>query len=803
MNADDHNRARLEWLWVGTRFQSLALVAALFVCGCTVDPFDPVGKVCRADALCPSPYTCVFPPAAATESAAGEGEDAGEAPGPREGTCELLPCARVVCPAGEICVKDACYPKDCSEEPCGPEEVCTDGKCVARSCVGVECDPATGCALAACHPRECADQSCGADELCVQQACTDYRCVGVICPGEQSCVRGFCYGESCGGSSCGDGKLCVGTSCVDRSCVGVVCPGGLKCVGGLCKLCAPGQQEVNGACIVPAPNGASCQTGSQCDGGSCVDGRCCEAASCGACQRCNLPGNEGRCAAVDAGTVAAGCQGYVCSPVGTCRTSCDDDTECAPGRYCAVSQCAAKKTLGMTCGEDEECLSGNCVSSVCCNSACNGPCQTCVATGNEGTCVPLSPGTAVSACAPFVCAGDGGCHTTCGGGITCAPGANCVSSVCTGLKGNGGGCDAGTQCTSTFCADGVCCNGACGGACEQCNIAGKLGSCTALAAGAAGAPACTPYVCNGAAGACPTSCTSDTSCQNGYYCRAGSPSTCAVKKTLGTACTLPNECMSGICASGVCCSAACGGPCESCAMPGAAGSCTARDAGIACTSGGVTGQCVGLTCTATRTTAADLDSWISSITGVSGNWGNGQGDRLVVGATTYTTPPGLGLNRSLLQFPLAPLFQGVPNAQSITRAVLKLRTRGPSAGPTSCWSIGGNVKFFVEEVSSAFAENGNADDCTVGTGGVAEARWPGPPPVTANRASYVGAPTAGEWISIDVTAMVRAAYGKTTLRVRLVASDGVTYDERTEARKVAFNSRHTTSQPTIELTFAP
>ena len=44
----------------------------------------------------------------------------------------------------------------------------------------------------------------------------------------------------------------------------------------------------------------------------------------------------------------------------------------------------------------------------------------------------------------------------------------------------GTACDAGSQCASMFCSDGVCCESACSGTCEACNLAGTVGKCTAV-----------------------------------------------------------------------------------------------------------------------------------------------------------------------------------------------------------------------------------------------------------------------------------------------------------------------------------
>ena len=54
----------------------------------------------------------------------------------------------------------------------------------------------------------------------------------------------------------------------------------------------------------------------------------------------------------------------------------------------------------------------------------------------------------------------------------------------------GGACITPAQCTTDFCVDGVCCNTACNGPMEQCNLPGEAGTCVHTAAGA---PTLTPW----------------------------------------------------------------------------------------------------------------------------------------------------------------------------------------------------------------------------------------------------------------------------------------------------------------------
>ncbi|MBI4700864.1 MAG: hypothetical protein HY744_06825 [Deltaproteobacteria bacterium] len=150
------------------------------------------------------------------------------------------------------------------------------------------------------------------------------------------------------------------------------------------------------------------------------------------------------------------------------------------------------------------------------------------------------------------------------------------TEVCDGagkcLTANGSACapSAPEKCASGQCADGVCCDAPCGGACEACAKAAgaaKDGKCALLPQGAAGEPACLPYVCNGSIAICPKTCSGAQDCAAGFQCDQGSKSCVAKqKKPAGESCQVAGECASGYCPAqdGVCCASACDGPCQAC-----------------------------------------------------------------------------------------------------------------------------------------------------------------------------------------------------------------------------------------------
>ena len=80
-------------------------------------------------------------------------------------------------------------------------------------------------------------------------------------------------------------------------------------------------------------------------------------------------------------------------------------------------------------------------------------------------------------CVPYSCdATKTACFGKCASNADCAPGVQCMNGSC-GKKMKGASCTANDECLSEFCTDGVCCDGACQGACTSCNQVGRPGTC--------------------------------------------------------------------------------------------------------------------------------------------------------------------------------------------------------------------------------------------------------------------------------------------------------------------------------------
>jgi len=145
---------------------------------------------------------------------------------------------------------------------------------------------------------------------------------------------------------------------------------------------APPACAFAGGCDLPL--GATCGNNAQCRSLACVDGVCCDNACNGVCRACNLAGHVGTCYNRPAGT----------DPDGDCKAF---GLSCGGNGACVWN---GAKGLGDACVQAGECSSGSCKDGVCCNTACNGPCESCMG----GTCRPVTKGLDAPECvAPMHC----------------------------------------------------------------------------------------------------------------------------------------------------------------------------------------------------------------------------------------------------------------------------------------------------------------------------------------------------------------------------------------------------------------
>lgn len=489
------------------------------------------------------------------------------------------------CLIGSSCVEGICCSSPCASgcQTCTAQGLA--GVCVPRS-AGASPRNASDCPVDA-------PSSCGTDGTC-DGAGSCHRYLGTTCLG------GVCEGDAVIGTHVCDGTGHCQPSAATTICVPYSCD---SAMGACVQSCTFDEQCSSGhSCDVSAAScgkkgaAAACRSNADCLSNFCSDGTCCNVACQGPCVACNLSGQVGTCQAIGAGAP---------DPRGLC-----------------LDQGPA------SCGHDGTCDGlGSCANypqnTICSATSCTGnQLTTAGVCDGLGTCQPPTQ----LDCSPFLCA-NGTCTGSCTRDADCVSGHACVNGSC-GLKLNGNACSGAAECASNHCVDGVCCDSTCTGACRSCALAGTPGRCQAVAAGssdprgqcsdqapascgtngkcdgsgscqkyAVGTPCadesctanvytppstcaatgqcvapdslpCFPFTCNGRK--CFATCANDQQCTPPSVCILGS---CGLKSN-GAACASGSECLSTFCAQGNCCNAACSGPCQSCALFNAPGTCT-------------------------------------------------------------------------------------------------------------------------------------------------------------------------------------------------------------------------------------
>ncbi len=275
--------------------------------------------------------------------------------------------------------------------------------------------------------------------------------------------------------------------------------------------------------------------------------------------------------------------------------------------------------LGKQCTSTGQCTAGQtCVDGVCCESACDGVCESCNQPNAAGHCNPIptmtdpdkecvlmplpDAGTAVADAGVAEAGTDAQAGDAGGAGDAGEAGAVADAASEASMEIDGGvpeagvtfnQPDAGIVTTLAPCAGS--CNGAracvyptqttsCGT--QFCNTPTQVGGFGCDGTGRCGPTLgdCQSYACESvdggtaAVGACATSCSVESDCAPSAFCNG---QTCEPKKGDGVPCTTPNQCGSGFCVtngpSSVCCNQACdpsvvtGGTCSA---SGNVGTCT-------------------------------------------------------------------------------------------------------------------------------------------------------------------------------------------------------------------------------------
>ncbi len=397
--------------------------------------------------------------------------------------------------------------------------MCDPANCPAptEDCQVAACDDMGACTFA--NAEDGTDATTQTDGDCKKNVCT-----GGMATAENDDADIFDDGNDCTVDTCS-----AGDPQSDPATMGAMCAsdGGKVCDGmGACKECLS-----NTDCADPNP---ICSAGNTCIPATCTDGMK------------NGPETD-----VD-------CGGGTCDP-------CDTNKDCAVDTDCFHGDCGGNNKCAMpTCSDgiqnNGDYLTGaNGETDTDCGGPCGATCGPMEGCNDAGDCVGAQcsgmGGSCVPNCADMV-ANNAETDVDCGGGTcggcaigdmcgaadsNCVPIAYCEGGTCAAKKALGVMCGGNNQCTSAFCVDTVCCNVACSGTCQACNIAGDVGTCSFIAGGTDPIDECTG---NGGNDVCDG---------NG-----------ACSKANGTTCSAAGECASGFCTDGVCCEALCDGLCLAC-----------------------------------------------------------------------------------------------------------------------------------------------------------------------------------------------------------------------------------------------
>jgi hypothetical protein len=112
----------------------------------------------------------------------------------------------------------------------------------------------------------------------------------------------------------------------------------------------------------------------------------------------------------EASTTCAESGGKLCDGVGNC-VECITASDCPNNDQCLSNVCGTLRQAGEPCATDAQCVTNSCSAEdqLCCDSACDGPCESCVGAdtcGQDGTCAPVTAGTdPASECSTGACFG--------------------------------------------------------------------------------------------------------------------------------------------------------------------------------------------------------------------------------------------------------------------------------------------------------------------------------------------------------------------------------------------------------------
>lgn len=403
---------------------------------------DCESEQCESGVCCRGEHCCLR----ASDCPAEYGSAAScDAPVSCQGTRDAAICQNFVCQTALDVPDDSACSVSVEAKDCGlyPSRFCSGGTdqnepaCATSCTADAECDEGAHCDLGACVPDLPDGSACDEASDCVSDHCQN----GFCCSGGDCCATAaHCdsaqYGEA---STCLDVPSCQGARrdpiCVDFQCgIGPLLDDDSGCGGltsqecglfsdvacssaldqtaqqrDLCRTRCMGTSDcdtgafcnASGECQAEGDVGDPCQGTGQCgDGLACVDGVCCTSACNGACEACDVPGEEGTCTAVPDGTdpdnecgavscgeYFAGWQGDSCYRRANAASA---EVSCNGNRAC--------ETAADVCPRQPEAA-----VQITCGALCEDPVMGTCAGTNAGVCNDVTPSPATQTCGVGAC----------------------------------------------------------------------------------------------------------------------------------------------------------------------------------------------------------------------------------------------------------------------------------------------------------------------------------------------------------------------------------------------------------------
>lgn len=260
------------------------------------------------------------------------------------------------------------------------------------------------------------DDACYADETrffgIFADSCRGGLCLGDSCP--QACEALPALGAACLEGRCAPAQYCdADNHCRERIAEGEPCDDA-QCAAGL--WCAKTQSGRR--CLVPLPDGAACGPETACAGpGVCASGVCTlQVAASGPCLSSRNCSGDQHC------EIAPDAYQGTCVPPGTTGATCNRDSACAAGYYCATAganagTCQPLIAIAMSCAG-----AGRCVEGAYCRFSDDTPDGVCAARVGDGQdCLVYGNIPEQRACLDgLFCTEDGTCHPQGGASEPCA-----------------------------------------------------------------------------------------------------------------------------------------------------------------------------------------------------------------------------------------------------------------------------------------------------------------------------------------------------------------------------------------------